>query len=346
MTDNVGPDRSAPNPTDTGLRKLPTDAEPVLTGYELSTDYCATLSTLAARLRADALSEPIRFARQAHLASRELPGEIATVLHDFEVSGGGLLLFSGAATGPLPNTPDTPMSQLTHKTSIARQAAIISACVGHLVGFRCESAGRLCQTIVPVFEHRRAQMSTGSVGLECHTEQCFNSISRPDFFTLACLRGDPTAVTYALSAQQIESGLSAKTIELLRENQFYTRVDDSFVRGGLDDRMRGPMPVLFGPREDPIVRYDEDLMIGATIAHTAALGALRDLWQQARISVVLRPGDVLILDNSRVVHGRSPYYPQYDGGDRWLARWQVAKALTHTRFARAGSSPIIEAIGC
>ncbi|MEV5837145.1 TauD/TfdA family dioxygenase [Nocardia sp. NPDC052112] len=87
-------------------------------------------------------------------------------------------------------------------------------------------------------------------------------------------------------------------------------------------------------------------MIGRTIEHTAALGAVRDLWRQARTSVVLHPGDILLMDNSRIVHGRSEFYPQYDGGDRWLARWQIAKSLAHTRFARDGESAVIEIAGC
>ncbi|MEV5837144.1 hypothetical protein [Nocardia sp. NPDC052112] len=189
------------------------------------------LAEQAATFGFDALLEPIEFARQAHLLSRQLPPVITTAAHDFDVAGGGLLLISGAALGPLPNTPDNPLTLITHKTLIARQAAIVAAGIGHLVGFRCESAGRLCQTIVPVCTHRKLQLSAGSVSLESHTEQCFNLTARPDFIALACLRGDPAAATYALSARQIESELSVKSVELLRERQFYTRVDPSFVAG-------------------------------------------------------------------------------------------------------------------
>ncbi|QMU70179.1 hypothetical protein GXP74_20055 [Streptacidiphilus sp. P02-A3a] len=36
----------------------------------------------------------------------------------------------------------------------------------------------------------------------------------------------------------------------------------------------------------------------------------------AQEKVVLEPGDAIFLDNYRVVHGREPFQPRYDGTDR------------------------------
>jgi len=41
--------------------------------------------------------------------------------------------------------------------------------------------------------------------------------------------------------------------------------------------------------------------------------------------VVLKPGDVLLLNNHRAVHGRRPFKPTYSGHDRWLKRVNVAR---------------------
>jgi len=43
--------------------------------------------------------------------------------------------------------------------------------------------------------------------------------------------------------------------------------------------------------------------------------------------VVLRPGDVAFLDNYRVVHGREPFTPRYDGHDRWLKRVNLIRDI-------------------
>jgi alpha-ketoglutarate-dependent taurine dioxygenase len=39
--------------------------------------------------------------------------------------------------------------------------------------------------------------------------------------------------------------------------------------------------------------------------------------------VRLAAGDVLVVDNDVVVHGREPFRPRYDGTDRWLKRVSV-----------------------
>jgi enduracididine beta-hydroxylase len=50
---------------------------------------------------------------------------------------------------------------------------------------------------------------------------------------------------------------------------------------------------------------------------------------------VLQAGDVLILDNYRVVHGRKPFSAKFDGADRWLKRLNVTRDLRKSRAARA-----------
>ena len=43
--------------------------------------------------------------------------------------------------------------------------------------------------------------------------------------------------------------------------------------------------------------------------------------------VSLEPGDILILNNSRCVHGRTPYQPRLDGTDRWLIKTYVSNGF-------------------
>lgn len=39
--------------------------------------------------------------------------------------------------------------------------------------------------------------------------------------------------------------------------------------------------------------------------------------------VLLQPGDVLVIDNRRCLHGREPFTPTYGPEDRWLMRAHV-----------------------
>ena len=78
----------------------------------------------------------------------------------------------------------------------------------------------------------------------------------------------------------------------------------------------------------------------------AAADLLRDYRQAHHSEIVLRPGDLFILDNSRAIHGRSSFAPRWDGNDRWLCRLQGLCNLAVSRFARGDRSPIIEIEGC
>ena len=47
--------------------------------------------------------------------------------------------------------------------------------------------------------------------------------------------------------------------------------------------------------------------------------------------VALQPGDLLIVNNRRAVHGRRPFRPTYSGHDRWLKRVNVARDFESRR---------------
>ncbi|WP_081631731.1 TauD/TfdA family dioxygenase [Nocardia sp. 348MFTsu5.1] len=310
-------------------------------------EYAQVIGMLAENIAADSLSDPQDFSRQARLAAALLPAPIRELLLDFLVEGDGGLLLQGLDVGEIGETPAAAVGAPTRHTGMARQSALLLSSIVHLVGYRPECRGELVQTLVPIRRHQRRQMSTGSaVNLESHTEQCHNLRTRPDFIALGCLRGDPTAATYLLSARQLQDLLPVRTVALLRDPVFYTRVDGSFVDGGVPDEVRGPIPVLSGSWEDPVITYDEDLMSTDSTEHAAALAAVKSVWQVHHSEIVLRPGDLFILDNSRAIHGRSSFAPRWDGNDRWLCRLQGLCNLAVSRFARGDRSPIIEIEGC
>lgn len=310
-------------------------------------EYAQVISMLAQNVSADSLTDPQDFSRQARLSAALLPAPIRELLLDFLVEGDGGLLLRGLDVGEIPVTPAAAVGAPTRHTGIARQSALLLSGIVHLVGYRPECRGELVQTLVPIRSHQRRQMSTGSaVNLESHTEQCHNLRTRPDFIALGCLRGDPRAATYLLSARQLQNLLPAETVAFLRDPVFYTRVDGSFVDGGVRDETRGPIPVLSGSWEDPVITYDEDLMSADDDEHAAALAAVKSVWQTHHTEIILRPGDLFIIDNSRAIHGRSSFAPRWDGADRWLCRLQGLCNLAVSRFAREDRSPIIEIEGC
>jgi L-asparagine oxygenase len=96
------------------------------------------------------------------------------------------------------------------------------------------------------------------------------------------------------------------------------------------------MAVLSGSRSNPAMVFDEDLMVGTDEQADAALRLLGATLAAHHDSVVLESGDLVMLDNDMVVHGRSPFTPRFDGTDRWLQRSMVVTDLAASASDRTG----------
>jgi L-asparagine oxygenase len=76
---------------------------------------------------------------------------------------------------------------------LARCQSIINEFIGEMVSYEAEAGGRLFQDMVPNKKLMETQTSLGSkTELELHTEQASLEL-RPDFLSLACLKGDKNA---------------------------------------------------------------------------------------------------------------------------------------------------------
>lgn len=142
---------------------------------------------------------------------------------------------------------------------------------------------------------------------------------------LYCLRSSPEAKTFFAGVRRIVRRLDQQTREILFKPVFRTGID--YIFGNLKTEPgNGPViPVLYGCHDDPFIRYDQELMVGVTTEAVMALSALKSALQTVKQSICLRSGDLLIMDNRRVVHGRSPFKPLFDGNDRWLQRVKILR---------------------
>jgi hypothetical protein len=96
------------------------------------------------------------------------------------------------------------------------------------------------------------------------------------------------------------------------------------------------MSVFFGSRSDPYLRIDPYFMEQpsdprALNALQALIRAIDDDYQE----YPMRPGDVLFINNLRVVHGRKSFAARYDGTDRWLKRLLIVRDLAKSRDRRS-----------
>lgn len=168
------------------------------------------------------------------------------------------------------------------------------------------------QQVRPVAADATRQLSSGSrAALAWHTEEAYRP-DPPDLVVLCCVRNPGRTATTWWSTGRLD--LDAPHWNSLREPVFAIEPDDT------QDGLRRRVPVWDGFR----LRADSHFMQRQD-EPTAA-----EVWTRlvARIDadlqrVRLEPGDVLVLDNRRVVHGRDVFVARFDGRDRWLKRLLV-----------------------
>jgi L-asparagine oxygenase len=307
------------------------------------------LHQLLADITASPNQSPDLYCRQVKYLSQRLPATIQQQLRDFADHGfldTGFLLFTNLPldTTSLPPTPKDNTHHIGETTDLSKIQALFLQHISEFVAYEAEGHGRLFQDIVPNPTLSTAQTSLGSqTELEIHTEQAFSNL-RPDFLSLACLRGDPTAFTYILPVNILIAHLTPEEQALLREPLWMTGVDLSFKHAMnsmtpcgkefLEGDLRGPMPILYGPMDDPHLRFDQDLMRGLTVDADHMIKKIVEIYYAHRLRHCLSPGEIMIVDNRRAVHGRSPFSPRYDGNDRFLIRCFSKIDYESTAYAR------------
>jgi len=278
------------------------------------------------------------FLEEAEELSLLLPLELSKAIVNFKHVGnteGCLLIKNLLLDSEIPDTPN--VAGIPKKTFYSEgYLAAISFLLGEPYGYKQESNGDLIHNLFPSQKNQFKQSSDSSKSnLEFHTEIVFHPFS-PDFLILVCLRQDPDkkAQTLVSSIRKVlaENLLSQADIDTLRKPIYRTGIDYSF--GNVNTtKANGPtMPCLYGDVYDQLLSFDLDLMVGLTPEGASALLKLKEALQAVSTGVKLEKGDLIIIDNRRVIHGRTPFPAYFDGQDRWLQRCLVSRNLQHAEI--------------
>lgn len=228
--------------------------------------------------------------------------------------------------------PPTPLMPLYNKMNLNIPKEILlseASRFGYPISFAQEQNGFLIQNIVPVFKTEMEQISTSSkVELALHTETAFHH-HKPDYVLLLCLRGDSSAATTVACVDQIVSKLDKDTIDCLKQPWFVTSVDRSFERPHGVEYSNFTTPILFFDKSqnEYTMVYDRDLMKPTNAFAKMALELFNEALEKSIEEIYLSTGDMLILNNNKVVHGRKAFQARYDGTDRWVQRLLVKKEI-------------------
>ena len=305
--------------------------------------------------------EDERFHAEALVHAQELPRRLRRAIIDYrtsEVSGSFVLSGLPVDDSALGETPadwrDKPDPAATTRYDLI--FFLVGCLLGEPVGWGTQQDGLLMHDVFPIKGFRDDQIGWGSEQpLVWHTEDAFHPL-RADYLALMCLRNPDGVETTAADIADVK--LDDETRESLAQERFFILPDDSHrpqswagedqvdprlgrllarSRERVESALADPKPVavLFGAEDDPYVCLDPHYMQGVQgEQEQEVLDKIGKAIDEAMGGVVLEPGDILFIDNYRMVHGRKPFKARYDGTDRWLRRLNITRDLRKSRHAR------------
>jgi enduracididine beta-hydroxylase len=305
------------------------------------------------------------FVRQCTVYAHQLPERLRAELNAFRLEeSGGALSVRGYVVDDQ-HIGQTPEHWKTQDRRIATLPVefyfmLCAALLGDAIGWATQQDARIMHDIFPIKGHEKEQLGSGSEELlTWHTEEAFHPL-RADYLGLLCLRNpDRVATTFAsIDDVQLDDDIS----RLLSQQRYPIKPDRSHLpqnRGGRQelsdgeqqllarsyewitalDREPDRVSILFGDRQSPYLRIDPFFMtdVYADEVSGRALDAIiTEIGSRVR-EHILEPGEIVFLDNYKIVHGRVPFTARFDGTDRWLKRLNVVRDLRKSRDRRLGS---------
>lgn len=233
-------------------------------------------------------------------------------------------------------------------------AMCLSATVlGDIYGWFTQQDGCVVHDILPIKSHESEQLGCGSIeDLAWHTEDAFHPL-RGDYLMMMCLRNNdrvPTIIgkpDYSRLSEDDKNILfeknfqikpdnshklencSSKRMQTIKSGNVNTKdIDSAFNSINMRDENPEKIAVLFGDKKNPFLRIDPYFMETPECKKSEiALNKLIKIIDDSLYDIVLSPGEIVVIDNFRVVHGRRSFKPKYDGNDRWYKRINIIRDI-------------------
>ncbi|MFI1884488.1 clavaminate synthase Cs1 [Streptomyces jumonjinensis] len=290
------------------------------------TPYREQLLALVAELPEVPRADLYGFLQQAKELSERLPEGLAAALDSFNAEGSeaGYLLLRGlpVVEDELPPTPSsTPAPVDRRRTAMEAMLALAGRRLGLHTGYQELRSGTVYHDVYPSPGAHYLSSETSETLLEFHTEMAYH-VLQPNYVMLACSRADHErrAETLVGSVRRALPLLSEEVRTRLFDRKLPCCVDVAFRGGEEDPGAIAEVKPLYGNVNDPYLGYDRELLAPEEPEDKEAVAALSQALDDVTESVKLTPGDLLIIDNFRTTHARTPFTPRWDGLDRWLHR--------------------------
>ncbi|MER5360848.1 clavaminate synthase Cs1 [Streptomyces sp. NPDC002785] len=290
-------------------------------------EFSGELLALAAQLPPVPRTDLYGFLEAAHTAAAALPEPLAAALDEFNADGNqnGYLLLRGLPVeedGDLPSTPGTTPAPVDRPLlNMEAMLAVVGRRLGLHTGYRELRSATVYHDVYPSPGAHHLSSETSETLLEFHTEMAYH-VRQPNYVMLACSWADHEhkAATLVGSVRKALPLLPDDIRARLFDRPLPCCVDVAFRGGVKDPGAIANVKPLYGDPQDPHLGYDRELLVPRDPADVEAVAVLSKALDEVREAVHLVPGDVLIVDNFRTTHARTPFTPRWDGRDRWLHR--------------------------
>lgn len=224
------------------------------------------------------------------------------------------------------------------KSACSESAALqlINACRLKPFSYKEENE-KLIHEITPVAGHDRQVSSAGIAALGFHTDLAIlRAPYQPEFLALAGLRNDAATPTLIADLDDILAAIRARSAQLiapLREPRFRLESPPLLRLWGGKSLRSEPRPLLTaGDLGRETIAANFNSLTALDPEAERALLAIQEVLPEVSRELVIGPGELLLLNNQRCLHGRAAI-PQR--GQRWLQRTYSRRCLEHLRRATA-----------
>jgi L-asparagine oxygenase len=274
---------------------------------DLSPEVTNHLESVAADAGFDAPARSVG-ARLAPL----LPDDVHDALIGFRQGRDqGAIFWSGVGPGEVPDSAEN----YTHLQVASPLLLGLVSLIATPVSARDEWDGAPLTDIKVTAGLEDTVSSKGKGTLPLHQEDQHLD-NPPDGLALLTIKGgSPTRLAPTLDViEALEAQAGAETVATLRQPNFRHRMPDSFEGSGWGE----DTPILFGSPDMPELKVDLTTTEAINDEGKAALAALVEATDSVATDVDLTPGNLLIFDNRRWLHGRGKKIPT--SSERWLLR--------------------------
>lgn len=150
-------------------------------------------------------------------------------------------------------------------------------------------------------------------------ESCEHDCPAPNYIGWLGLRCEVNVPTSVVLLQDVLRVLPCEIVDSLRKPIFEIHRPPSFGVGAIQQRCA---PLLVPDSKGILcTRHGFSKPTDAESSYALQLFTLAADDIRLANYVILPPGDILILNNQKCMHGRNIFSPRYDGTDRWLLRF-------------------------